>query len=33
MLGRNCEDPLALKSFPLCAIAKLIIEVYLREEP
>jgi hypothetical protein len=33
ILGRICEDPLALKPLPLCVVAVLVIEVYLREEP
>jgi len=33
ILGRTCEDPLALKPLPLCIIVVLIIEVYLKEEP
>jgi len=32
ILGKICEDPLALKLFSLCAIFVLVIEVYLREE-
>jgi hypothetical protein len=28
-----CEDPLALKPLPLCAVVVLIIEIYLREKP
>jgi hypothetical protein len=33
ILGRTCEDPLALKSLAFCVVVVLIIEVYLREEP
>jgi hypothetical protein len=33
ILERNCEDPLAFKPLLLGAIAMLVIEVYLREEP
>jgi hypothetical protein len=33
ILGRICEDPLALKLLLLCASVVLVIEVYLREEP
>jgi hypothetical protein len=33
ILGRNCEDLLALKPLLLCAVVVLVIEVHLREEP
>jgi hypothetical protein len=35
ILGRICEDLLALKLLPLllCAVTMLDIEVYLREDP
>jgi hypothetical protein len=33
ILGRICEDQLALKPLLLRAVVMLVIEVYLREEP
>jgi hypothetical protein len=33
ILGRICEDPLALKPLPLCTVSVFVIEFYLREEP
>jgi hypothetical protein len=33
ILGRICEDPLALKQLLLRTVVVLIIDFYLREEP